>query len=267
MNNRCRTCGFLNFASSSACKRCKAAFDEAPLTEPVNQSDHYSMAWQGSYQMAAQWPQPMYQPSYFPMPVAMLPAKPKYSGTNALLVMMLVGVVAIAGGISFLWKFNKAASDNYAWQEYQAPDNSFAVSMPTKPEETSRMQSTPRGTLQMHFLTGDMKQDGFYGIAYADYPADSAKVPASALLDVAANGAASNSGAQIESKKSISLSGYEGLEIDMSVPPATVPGGGRVACRILWVAPRIYIACVGGPESSSVYKRRAKFLDSFRLKK
>jgi hypothetical protein len=267
MNNRCRNCGFLNFASDSVCKRCKAAFDEIPLTEHVNQTDPYATSWQGSYEMAAQWPQPAYQPSYFPMPLAVLPAKPKNSGANALLVMLLVGAVAIAGGISFLWKFNKPASDNYGWQEYQAPDNSFTVSMPTKPVETTQSQFTLGGTIQMHSLTGNMKQDGFYGVAYADYPAESAKVPSSMLLDAAANGAASNSGARIESKKSISLAGYQGVEIDMSVPPASVPGGGRAACRIFWVAPRIYVACVGGPESSDVYKTRAKFLDSLKLNK
>ena len=116
-------------------------------------------------------------------------------------------------------------------------------------------------------LTGSMKRDGFYGVAYTDYPGDVSNVPPGALLDASAQGAATNSGARLVSKKGITLSGYPGLEIDLDVPPERVPGGGRGACRIFWVAPRIYVVCVAGPESSGVYASRTKYLDSFRLKK
>lgn len=264
-SNRCLNCGFLNFASASTCKRCQAAFlNEASSAETApHQSDPYAANWQGGYEMAAAWPQPAYQPSYFPTPVAALPSRSKSGGANVLLWVLLFGAIAVAAGIGFLWKFNKSAADNYTWQEYRAPDNSFAVSMPTKPAETT--QSLP-GNLQMHVLTGNMKQDGFYATAYADYPGgNTAKVAPGFLLDTAAQGAASNSGAHITSKKSITLSGHPGVEIDMEVPTSSVPGGGRVACRIFWVAPRIYMACVGGPESSNVYTSRTKFLDSFRF--
>jgi hypothetical protein len=215
--------------------------------------------------MAATWPQPAYQPSYFPTPVAALPARSKQGGANALLWILLCGALAVAAGIGFLWKFNKPASDNFTWQEVQAPDNSFSVSMPTKPVETT--EDMP-GNLQMHVLTANMKRDGFYGIAYSDYPGEeSSKIPASFLLESSAQGAANNSGAQIVNKKSIVLSGHEGLEIDMEVSASKIPGGGKVACRLFWVAPRVYIVCVGGPESSPVYASRVKFLDSFRFKK
>lgn len=266
-SNRCLNCGFLNFASASTCKRCQAAFlnETSSAETAAHQSDPYATNWQGGYEMAAAWPQPAYQPSYFPTPVAALPSRSKSGGgANVLLWVLLFGALAVAAGIGFLWKFNKSASDSYTWQEVQAPDNSFVVSMPTKPVETT--QSLP-GNLQMHVLTGNMKQDGFYGVAYADYPVNGSKVPVDTLLSTAANGAASNSGAQIVSKKPITLSGYPGVEVDMDVPKQAVPGGGKVACRIYWVAPRMYIVVVGGPESSAVYGSRARFLDSFRLKK
>jgi hypothetical protein len=265
-SNRCLNCGFLNFTSASTCKRCRAEFlNETPSAEAVQQSDPYSANWQGGYEMAAAWPQPAYQPSYFPTPVAALPSRSKNGGANVLLWVLLIGAIVVAASIGFLWKFNKSASDSFTWQEVQAPDNSFVVSMPVKPVESTQNLG---GNLQMHVLTGYMGQDGFYGIAYADYPGgETSKVSSSFLLDAAAQGAASNSGAQITSKKSITLSGYPGLETDMEVPTSKVPGGGRVACRIYWVAPRIYIVCAGGPESSPVYTSRAKFLDSFRFKK
>jgi hypothetical protein len=264
MNNRCINCGFLNFASASVCKRCQASFGEVPSVETNNSSGNYSTNWQGGYEMAAQWPQPAYQGAYYPAPIAALPVRSKKGGANVLLWALLCGAIAVAAGIGFLWKFNKPAVDNYTWQEVQAPDNSFSVSMPVKPVEATQ---NLKPDLQLHSLTGDMKRDGFYGIAYADYHYDTSKVPVSLLLDTAAQGSANNTGSQIVSKKSITLSGYPGLEADMEVPTSTVPGGGRIACRLFWVSPRMYIVCVGGPESSSVYASRAKFLDSFRLKK
>ncbi len=215
--------------------------------------------------MAAPWPQPAYQPAYFPSPVAALPSRSKGGGANALLWVLLFGAIAVAAGIGFLWKFNKPASDNFTWQEVKAPDNSFTVSMPVKPIESS---NSVGGNIQMHSWTGNMNKDGFYAVAYADYPgAGSSKISSNFLLDSAAQGAASNSGAQIVSKKNITLSGYPGLETDMDVPTSAVPGGGKVACRIFWVTPRIYIVCAGGPESSPVYTSRVKFLDSFRFNK
>lgn len=261
--HRCTNCGFLNFAAASACKRCRTVFDETPSTE-TNQSASYQSNWQGGYEMAAQWPQPAYQAPYYPSPVAALPIRSKNVGANTLLWVLLCGAIVVAAAVGFLWKFNKPSSANYTWQEVQSQDNSFSISMPTKPVEATQ---NLKPDLQLHTLTGDMKRDGFYGIAYADYPSDSSKVPANFILDNAAQGAANNSGAVISSKKSITLSGYPGLETDMEVPTSQVPGGGRVACRIFWVSPRIYIVCAGGPESASVYSSRTKFLDSFKLKK
>ncbi len=263
-SNRCLNCGFLNFASATACKRCRAAFDETPSAETAQQSDPYSTGgWQGGYELAAPWPQPAYQPSYFPTPVAALPSRSKGGGANVLLWVLLCGAIAVAAAIGFLWKFNKPASDNLTWQEVKAPDNSFTVSMPVKPVESTNSVGP---NIQMHSWTGNMNKDGFYAVAYADYPgAGSSKIPSGSLLDSAAQGAASNSGAQIVGKKNITLSGYPGLETDMDVPTSAVPGGGKVACRIFWVTPRIYIVCAGGPESSPVYTSRAKFLDSFRF--
>jgi hypothetical protein len=69
------------------------------------------------------------------------------------------------------------------------------------------------------------------------------------------------------SKKEISLEGYPGLEVEMTVPPSSVPGGGLAVSRIYWVAPRIYMVFIGGVEGSEIYRDRAKFLDSFKLKK
>lgn len=266
-NNRCMNCGFLNFADASACKRCKASF-ESPAEIPENDfSGGYAPDWQPSYQTATDYPQPFYAPQYFPTPVAALPRTSKHSGANAALLTMLGVAVAVAAAIGVLWKFGNHAPSNVGWQEYKADDESYTVEMPTKPIESVQSQSTPMGSLDSHMLVGSMKADGIYVVAYTDFPSNNPDVPSRYILDSAAQGAVNNSGSKMLSKRDITLDGYPGLEVEMEVSESKVPGGGRGTCRLYWVAPRIYIMFVGGPESSATYKDRAKFLDSFKLRK
>jgi hypothetical protein len=267
MNNRCSSCGFLNFATVSACKRCKTPLDEIPSAEAGHQPESYPAAWSGGYEMAAQWPQPGYQPAYFPMPVAALPAKSKNGGTNALLVSLLVGALVVAGGIGILWKFGKASSVNYAWQEYKADDESFTIQMPAKPMETVQTQATPAGNLQMHMSMAILDKGPAFMVAYADYPSSFKYVPADELLDASAQGAVTSSNSVLVSKKKISFDGHPGIEMELEPPPGKMPGGGTGLARIYWVAPRIYIIFAAGPKSAETNAALLKFVNSFKLRK
>ena len=266
MNNRCSSCGFLNFASASTCKRCKAALavSEVPGS---NYFGGYAPHLQPQYQTASDYSQTSYQPQYFPAPVASLPRTSKHGGTNAVLFSLLGVVVAVAAGIGVLWKFNKPAPSTLVWQEYKSEDESFTVAMPTKPVQEVESKATPMGSVQSHMMAGNMGRDGIYIVAYTDFPSESTKAPVNLLLDSAAQGAVTNSGATMVSKKNISLDGYPGLEVEMTVPPSQVPGGGLAVSRLYWVAPRLYMVFVGGLTSSEIYRDRAKFLDSFKLRK
>src|SRR5947199_8200252 len=98
MNNvRCSNCGFINFASDSSCKRCKAIFEETPSTEVSQQFTELQPAFQGGYQMGTPWPQPASQPSYLPTPIAPLPEISKNGATNA----GLWGLLSLAGALAF----------------------------------------------------------------------------------------------------------------------------------------------------------------------
>jgi hypothetical protein len=266
---RCTDCGFLNFASASACKRCKAALVVAPSSELAEHNSYgsYSTGMQPDYQTAAAYPQPVYSPQYFPTPIASLPRASKNGGTNAVLLSLLGVAVIIALGIGVLWKFGKPATANLGWLEYKAEDGSFTVEMPVKPMVTSESKPTPTGDMQTRILMGSMHEKGVYVIAYTDYPPNSLKVSPDMLLDFVAQGAVNNSGATMISKKRITLDGYQGMEVEMMVPPDKLPGGGLAVCRIYWTAPRIYTIFVGAPESSEVYRDRMRFLDSFKLRK
>src|SRR5205085_1526240 len=157
-NIRCSNCGFLNFAEDASCKRCKAVFEEPPAADMGQQFTQFPPeALQGGYQAVAQWPQPAYQPSYFPTPVAPLPRASKYGATNAVLWTLLGLTVAVALGIGFIWRFAKPSPTITGWQEYKAADDSFTVQMPTKPYESEESQSTPAGQLQMHMMMGSMQ--------------------------------------------------------------------------------------------------------------
>src|SRR5947209_5289065 len=266
-NIRCSNCGFLNFSEAASCKRCKAIFEELSAADLNQQFAQFpQQALQGGYQIVAEWPQPAYQPSYFPTPIAPLPCPSKNGMTNAVLWTLLSLTITIALGTGFIWRFAKPSPTITGWQEYTAQDGSFTVQMPAKPFESEESQQSPAGPLTMHMMAGSMQEKGIYIAAYTDYPNVSNNVSTKMLLDFAAQGAVNNSGASVLSKKEITLDGYQGIEVEMDVPPSKIPGGGKATCRIYWASPRIYILFVGGSTSSGVYESRSKFLDSFKLK-
>jgi hypothetical protein len=270
---RCGNCSFLNFASASVCKRCKAEFEIAPAAFGSSTfADYTAAVSQANYQPMPQWNQPSYQqayqpPPYFSAPIAPLPRTSKNGATNAMLWTLLGIAFVIALGIGILWKFGKTAPVNYAWQEYTPQDASYTVQMPARPVESVQEVPSPAASLQMHGSLANMSQQEAYLTAYIDYPDNFKNYSSDALLDGAAQGGLTNSHSTLVSKKRITLDGYPGVEIEMIMPAGEVPGGGRAISRIYWVAPRIYITVGGGPDTQEVRQAVVKFLASFKLKK
>lgn len=276
-NLRCSNCGFLNFASASSCKRCKAELETA-IAAAGNPAPFNGVATpQWNYQAPPPWVPPTIQtpdqspyppPQYFSNPIAPLPPPSKNGTTNAVLWSLLGLACAIGLMIGILWKFGKPASTQYAWQEYKAPDESFTILMPTKPVESIENPQAPSGIqLQMHISTADMGVQGAYMVGYVDYPDTFKKVSSETLLDAAANGAINRSGATLVSKKSITFDGYPGVELEMLPPAEAPPGMGHAFSRIYWLPPRLYMTFAGGPDSTEGNQRIVKFLDSFSLRK
>lgn len=267
-NARCSNCGFLNFSSASACKRCRATLD-APTEAAHQYFGGYETNLQPAYQTAGEWALAPFQPAHLPSPVAPLPHVSKQSGTNIMLWALLGVVLVVAFGIGFAWKFWKPASASapLVWQEYRSKDEVYSVLMPAQPVESVREMPSEAGMLQLHQAVGHMNGDGIYVVAHTDYPEEFMQVSPEVFLNSAAEGAIMMSGVTESVRKSITLDGHPGLEIEMVVPREKVPGGGRAVCRVYWAAPRLYMQFVGGRESSEIFKTRAKFLDSFKLLK
>lgn len=271
-SNRCVSCGFLNFAGASSCKRCKAEFETASPTVGTMAPLHYESPRESGYQSAAQWGQPAYQsayqrPLYFPGPIAALPRASKHGATNAVLWGLLALTILIAVGIAFVWKFGNSSPANYVWQEYSGRDNSYSVLMPGTAMESVESRPSPVGQLDLKLAMVDKGGNGAYMVGYADYPDNFRSFESDELLETASNGALSRSRSTLVNKKKITLDGYPGVEIEMLPPEGQVSGGGRAFSRIYWVAPRLYITFAGGPDSADINRSVKKFLDSFKLKR
>lgn len=148
---RCGNCSFLNFATASACKRCKAEFQTVPAqvgtllsaqvettvpaqldttvpaqtgnAVPVVDEASCQPGYQASFSQATtfqatqQWQQPAFQspfpppPNYFQPPVAPLPRASKHGPTNAALGLLFGLAVAL---IFSFGVFRKASNHTVA---------------------------------------------------------------------------------------------------------------------------------------------------------
>ncbi|HEY0377098.1 MAG TPA: hypothetical protein VGC87_09080 [Pyrinomonadaceae bacterium] len=260
---RCLNCGFLNFAADTVCKRCRAAL-VPPSDNPYFNS--YVANMQGVYQTAPGYAQPAYSPSYFPGPVAPLPRVSKNAGTNAALLVLVGLALAVAAGIGVLWKIGNGRSANFAWQEYNSDDQTYAVELPTRPAQFVQSQPSAVGDLQVHIMLSDLNNGGAFVVMHSDYPEEFSKVPAEDLLNASAQGVTAESEATILGRKNISLDGHPGLELELSVKK--LKGAGRTVTRVYWVAPRrIYVMIASIPPSSDMNAQLGRFLDSLKLRK
>lgn len=256
--NRCAACGFLNFAADSVCKRCRAAL-QPPSDNPYFNS--YVAGTYGAYQPAPAYGQPPYSASYYP--VAPLPRVSKNAGVNAALVALLGLAVAIALGIWVFWKVGNGSA-NFAWEEYDSKDGSYAIMMPTRPSHMLQTQQSLVGDLDVHMMVGDMQNRGAFMVGHADYPDDFTDVSADELLDMAAQGAVNSSESTLLSRKKITLDGHPGLELELSLKKLK----GRTVTRVYWVAPRrIYIMFASAPSSPETDTHISTFLNSLRLRR
>jgi hypothetical protein len=265
---RCLSCGFLNFAADSDCKRCRAALIP-PSDNPYFNS--YVASMQGGYQPAPQYippgyTQPAYSHGYFPGAVAALPRVSKNGGTNAALMVLVGLALAVAAGVGVLWTVGNARSAHLAWQEYNSDDRTYTVELPQKPAQFVQGQSSMVGDLQVHIMMSELNDRGAFVVMHSDYPKDFSDVPAGEMLDASAQGVAEEGEATILSRKSISLDGHPGLEFELSMKK--FKGTGRTVARVYWVAPRrVYVMIASVMPSSDADAQLARFLDSLKIRK
>ena len=260
---RCLSCGFLNFAADSVCKRCQAALTP-PSDNPYFNS--YLAGMQGGYQAEPGYEQPAYAPGYFPGALAPLPQVSKDGGTNTVLVALVGVALALAAGLGLLWKIGNGRAASFAWQEYNSEDATYSVELPKKPSQMVQNQPSMVGELKVHIMMSDLYDSGAFVVMHSDYPEEFSDVSAEEMLDASAQGVVDEAEATILSRKTISLDGHPGLEFEMSVKK--LKGAGRTVSRVYWVAPRrIYVMIASVPPSADADAKLARFLDSLKLRR
>ncbi|HWT02859.1 MAG TPA: hypothetical protein VN256_21600 [Pyrinomonadaceae bacterium] len=261
---RCLSCGFLNFAADSVCKRCREAL-APPSDNPYFNS--YVAGMQGGYQTAPGYAQPAYSSGYFPGAVAPLPRVSKNGGANVALLVLVGLVVAVAGGIGVLWKIGNGRSANFAWQEYKSKDEIYSVTMPKKPVHVVQNYPSMFGEVKVPMMMADMQDRGAFLVGHSDYTTeDIADMSGEQLLDIASQNIASEPGTKVLGKKSISLDGHPGMELELKMDQ--IKGKSRTVARFYWVAPqRIYIMFASVPTSSDADAQLSRFLDSLKIRK
>jgi len=260
---RCLSCGFLNFAADFNCKRCREAL-APPSDNPYFNS--YVASTQGGYQAAPGYTQPAYSSGYFPGAVAPLPRVSKNGGTNVALLALVGLAVAVAAGLGLFWKLGHGRSANFAWHEYNSKDESYSVTMPTKPAHVVQKYPSMFGETKVNMMMADMQDRGAFLVGHSDYTDDFAEMSGEELLDLASQNVANEPGTKVLSQKSISLDGHPGLELELKMDQ--IKGKSRTIARFYWVAPkRIYMMFASVPTSPEMEAQLSRFLDSLKIRK
>lgn len=266
MNNvRCIKCSLINFASAEACKRCGEPLGYAEGNDPYAQPfppETYSA--QTSYQTA---PEPdsylkQYQTYYGNSQTQPGPGKRK---GVALTLLALVCLVALVGIPWYLKNRGPNELITLSWREFKPDDGSFSILMPGEPKQNSMNMPTPSGNINVTMYHHETAGKTAFAMGVIEYPMVAANVPVDALFDKALESLANRSQMGVLSRKSVTLDGHPGIEVELKPPASAGRDGDKGMMRLYWVSPRIYMIMVGGPDSGEAAATRAKFLDSFKL--
>ncbi|HWS88280.1 MAG TPA: ankyrin repeat domain-containing protein [Pyrinomonadaceae bacterium] len=198
--------------------------------------------------------------------------RPARSSLNAPLFFLLL--LLIVGGSSFIYLRGAAANKEPAWREYKPAHEGFAVRMPgeTVVKEMT-INVSGMGPVPGKLMSAELGANGECAIGYFDYGRYTADLTnadfeehAQGMLDAGADSVVAGVKFKPLSRKSITLDGYQGLEME-GTPPDEVKGRRPLyhTFRIYLVPPRLYFISVVGPVTGALYKEKETFLDSFRL--
>ncbi len=102
------------------------------------------------------------------------------------------------------------------WTDYKSEPAGFVASFPGKPTETSKTVNAAIGSIEMKPY-GVSEQQTSFSVVVADYPAEHVKqIGSTALLDMAREGAVSNTQGTLLSEQIIQVEGNPGRELKIS---------------------------------------------------
>ncbi len=147
-------------------------------------------------------------------------------------------------------------------QEFQSQAGGFAVMLPGTPTEKTSTRNIPLvGPIDTYVFSVNKGAEGFYGVAYSDFPKSHIqKNTPEVLLDGGRDGAIAGIKGRLLSEEVISLSGYPGRDIK-----AEVAGGGIYRSRFFLVGCRFYQINWVGPKENAFSRGVEEYLNSFKL--
>ena len=178
-------------------------------------------------------------------------------GNAILLLLYAIAVPSLVLGM--LPKSNKAV-----WNKYSREN--FVIMIPGQPEEeVSNVAPEGQPPIPFHNALIDLGRNGACVVGYADYANYKFKIPITEVLEVAIKGANQKADMTVISRKSISLNGNEGLEVELEPSVKKYGSNGFAMARVYWIPPRIYMNMIAGSKSGELYRDKDNFLDSFQL--
>ncbi|MDP5017631.1 hypothetical protein FJR11_15950 [Anabaena sp. UHCC 0187] len=141
------------------------------------------------------------------------------------------------------------------WKLFSAPDGSFRILMPGKPEEAKQTVNAKSGNIELNMFTVERQQEEVkYAVGYVDYSSEYIELLnrnnlVEKALDNGRDSVVKKAKGTLISEQKITLGSYSGREINYSKPGEKI-----VKQRIYLVDKRLYQISV------ETTKKRQKFL-------
>lgn len=240
-NKRCPSCGFINFASAAACRKCQTSLDSA-----VNS---VQSGWQtpgSSYGSGYQ---------YRPPRKRRIPLWIKLSAAGAtLIVASFIAIVVVA--VLFVKSHSKVV-----WQEFRPGEPGLSVMMPGEPTvHEPIIDSTGIGEVKKYMYTSKVIGQGQVMFLVVSFPVnfDRDKYPLDKALDGELDNVLTAANATLVSKSSFDEGELKGRSFEFK--PQGVIGADTGAGKLYLAGNRLYVLTVLARKNSELYRSREKFL-------
>ncbi|MCE9566307.1 MAG: hypothetical protein K8U57_30150 [Planctomycetes bacterium] len=181
-------------------------------------------------------------------------------------VIFVVGLAVVIGGCKMPAEEPPAQLEEFVSKEWK-----FKVKFPGKPENKQQdaKQQIGARTIQIKVVmfSKSFRNEGFI-VGVTDIPTafEPDPIETQLMLEKGREAALANSGATLESSKSILFQGrYQGMEILAKSQPPKGPADGLLRARVYVVGKRVYQTIVAGTATAIKEPRVAEFLDSFQV--
>ena len=240
-NKKCPNCGFINFATAEACRKCETNLSE----------------WGESDQTSSYDAPPNYRggTNAYALPY------PTKRGMSAGKVFASVCGVAL---VAIVYTFGNGLIRGHAnvnWIEYHPDGPVITVMMPNEPTAEEPTQ-TPLlgGSMSDHSFTSVVRGQGVVLFAYADYVGVEIGDTAEAL-EASLNGLVRKSNSKLVSKTPINYQGIAGLEFEITPPESAGIKNARGYGKLLFGNNRLYILAIVASENTDLIADKDKFLN------